>query len=529
MIKKINLLDCTLRDGGYYNYWNFSSKLVKNYLNCISKSKIKYVELGFRFANPKSFYGPFSTTTENFLNSLCLPKSVSYGVMINAKDFFFKLELLEKKFLKSTSSKISFVRVAVNFDDYQKCEEICKIIKDKGYLVGLNLMQAHDKKNEKYIEVGSEIKNWKKIDILYFADTLGCMDADNIITISNKLSASWGGPLGIHAHNNKGIALSNTMVAVNNGITWCDATISGMGRGAGNVQTEHLAVEISERNLARISAKHLIGAIKDFSILKKRHNWGPNIFYHFAALKRIHPTYVQNILSDERYDKSDLIKSLQSLGKFRSSSYNSELAAEVFYNNKKIIKGTWNAKNKFLDKEIILVGPGPSIKKYKKKIISYIIRNKKRVLFLNINPFLNNNLGYATIACNNSRVAIESYDYKNIRHNIILPKKKLKNVINFKNKKILNYEMNVRGDGFEIFNNYCNIKWPLAIAYALSILTIANVKDIKLIGFDGYKNDKEKNLEMNEVFKKYQSVEKSKNITSLTPTKYNLKKKILFK
>ena len=267
--KKINVLDCTLRDGGYYNYWNFNPLLVSNYLNCISKSKIKYVEIGFRFENVKSFYGPFSTSKDSFLESLDLPNTLIYGVMINAKDFFNKHQLLKKRFAESRNSKISLVRVAVNFDDFNKCQEICDNIKSKGYIVGLNLMQSHNKKEKKYAEVAKKINKWKTVDMLYFADSLGCMNSEEIKIISKKLRENWDGPLGIHAHNNKGLALTNTLEAIRNGVTWCDSTITGMGRGAGNVETEHFAIEVNERKYAKINSRFLIPAVNDFLILKK--------------------------------------------------------------------------------------------------------------------------------------------------------------------------------------------------------------------------------------------------------------------
>jgi len=525
----INILDCTLRDGGYYNYWNFHPELVQKYLKSIEKSNIKFVELGFRFLHNKNFFGPFATTTDSFLKKLKLPQNITYAVMINAKDFFSDPTLINKKFSKSIFSRIKLVRIAVNFNDYAKCQSMCKILKTKGYQIGLNLMQSQDKKSKDYTKVGNEIRKWKLVDILYFADSLGCMNSENIENITKKLLNSWKGSLGIHAHNNKSIALSNTLKSIENGVTWCDSTITGMGRGAGNVETEHLSIEVNQRNYAKVEPKFLSSTAEDFNVLKKKYNWGANIYYHYAALKRIHPTYVQNILSDKRYNKSNLIDSLDSLSKLKSSSYSSELATEIFYDGKKIEKGSWNAKDKFKNKEVVLIGAGPSVAKYKYEITHYLKQNKKIALFLNINPFLNNSIAHATIACNDSRVAIDSKEYKKIDHKIILPKKKLKNLINLKYKKIKNYEINIKGDGFEIFNNHCIVKWPLAIAYALSILTVANVKNIKLIGFDGYKNDKEKNLEMNDVFEKYKKLKNSKNIISLTSTIYKIPKRILFK
>ena len=47
-MKNINLIECTLRDGGYYNNWDFDRKLVQDYINSLNSIGIKYVEMGFR-------------------------------------------------------------------------------------------------------------------------------------------------------------------------------------------------------------------------------------------------------------------------------------------------------------------------------------------------------------------------------------------------------------------------------------------------------------------------------------------------
>ena len=76
MLKKINILDCTLRDGGYYNNWNFSNEVVNDYLKVMSAVEINYVELGFRSFQTKDFKGPTWYTTESYLDSLLIPKNL---------------------------------------------------------------------------------------------------------------------------------------------------------------------------------------------------------------------------------------------------------------------------------------------------------------------------------------------------------------------------------------------------------------------------------------------------------------------
>ena len=79
MRDKINIIDCTLRDGGYYNNWDFSNKLVNDYLKSISETGIRYVELGFRSLSKKEFKGPNWYTTDSYINHLTIPKKLKIG------------------------------------------------------------------------------------------------------------------------------------------------------------------------------------------------------------------------------------------------------------------------------------------------------------------------------------------------------------------------------------------------------------------------------------------------------------------
>ncbi len=92
MFKKNKILDCTLRDGGYYNNWDFSESLVNSYLQAMKEIKIDYVEIGFRSLDSTEYRGPYYYSTDNFLDSLSIPKNLKIGVMVNAA------EILSNKF-----------------------------------------------------------------------------------------------------------------------------------------------------------------------------------------------------------------------------------------------------------------------------------------------------------------------------------------------------------------------------------------------------------------------------------------------
>ena len=95
-----------------------------------------------------------------------------------------------------------------------------------------------------------------------------------------------------HGQNNKGRALSNSLYAVKNGFDWIDGTILGMGRGAGNTETEYLLTELGGYRVDEIYE-----LVTKFMPLKKKYGWGTNLFYYLGAENNIHPSYIQKLLA----------------------------------------------------------------------------------------------------------------------------------------------------------------------------------------------------------------------------------------
>ena len=125
----LKILDCTLRDGGYYNNWDFSKELIEEYLQAMSAAKIEYVEIGFRFLKKDIYLGPCAYTTPSFLETLNIPKNLKIGIMINAKDIisnnFSNAEIDKIFFQFSRKKKISFVRFACHLNEVKKIALIC--------------------------------------------------------------------------------------------------------------------------------------------------------------------------------------------------------------------------------------------------------------------------------------------------------------------------------------------------------------------------------------------------------------------
>lgn len=95
--KSYKILDCTLRDGGYYNNWDYDKNIYESYVSAINKSNIKYVEVGFRFNIEDKFLGPFAITSDNFIKKLKFKKSVNLALMINCNDLIKKKNISKEK------------------------------------------------------------------------------------------------------------------------------------------------------------------------------------------------------------------------------------------------------------------------------------------------------------------------------------------------------------------------------------------------------------------------------------------------
>ena len=154
---KFKVLDCTLRDGGYYNNWDFSLKLAQDYLNSVSKSGVNYIELGFRSLKKENYKGPNWYTTDNYIENLSVPKNIILGVMVNVFEITSSplgiQRTLNLLFKKNVNSKIKFVRLASHFGEIGKAFKISKMLQKRGYFVAVNLMQISEQNENEIINV----------------------------------------------------------------------------------------------------------------------------------------------------------------------------------------------------------------------------------------------------------------------------------------------------------------------------------------------------------------------------------------
>jgi 4-hydroxy 2-oxovalerate aldolase len=526
MSKSLKILDCTFRDGGYYNKWDFNNSLIRKYLHAVDNANIDIIELGLRSLPKNSFFGAFAYTTDAYIDSLPISSGVDVCVMIDAssvlKSNLTVQVVISSLFQAKERSRVDMVRIATHFKNIDQCHEIALTLKDLGYKVALNIMQVSAISNEELSLASKKIQKWEIINVLYFADSLGGMTGLDVKRIISSLKLGWDGELGFHAHNNKGLAVSNTLTAVENGVTWVDGTMLGMGRGAGNAQTENLLLELEQKYQSDYRANALFDLVlSEFIPLQQYYHWGESLLYSLSAMNNIHPTYIQEMLADNRYSNKEVLQAVDFMSSVDASHYNKDLLLAA--RGDTINKGSWNAKDWCSNKEVLILGSGESLQTYQKDIIQYIKLYKPIVISINVGGRFPDKFIDIYLSSNESKMLAEYNLYEGLNKPIVTPKLLLEKVINktVAIKRIWDYGLNIKKDTFIINDTECTLPYELSIGYALSLASIGDATEISLVGFDGYDRNDMRQDRMNKLLNLY-SNESLTSVVILTPTTYKI-------
>lgn len=531
--KDLTLVDCTLRDGGYYNAWNFSPELINKYLAAMKAAQVDVVELGFRFLKNEGFKGPCAFTTDEFVRSLNIPSDLTIDVMVNGADLCTEMGwqgAIEHLFPESSNTTpVDLVRFACHFHELPNALSAAEWLVERGYRVGINLMQIADRTKAEVEELG-KLASDSGIEVLYFADSMGSMTPDDTARIISWLRMYWSGPLGIHTHDNMRLALANTLRAQAEGVTWLDATITGMGRGPGNARMEELVIEAEALRGCRINVVPLMSLIRSyFGPMKTRHGWGTNPYYYLAGKHGIHPSYIQEMLGDMRYDEEDILAVIDHLREEggKKFSLNTLDGARQFYHGEP--RGTWAPATIMQDREVLILGTGPSVAAHRAAIESYIRRSKPLVLALNAQESIDQNLIDLRVACHPVRLLADVQTHKALPQPLITPITMLPDSIKhaLAGKSVLDFGLGIEPGSF-IFNaTHCVTPTSLVIGYALASAVSGDAKRILLAGFDGYGAGDSRNDEMNYLLHRF--IEASHNeLLSVTPSVYEINQRSIY-
>lgn len=532
-LAKIVVLDCTLRDGGYYNGWDFPSKLINRYLAAMKAARVDVVELGFRFLKNEDFKGACAFTTDDFLRQLDIPSDLSIGVMVNGGDLYCDVgwqAAMESLFPEpSSNTPVDLVRLACHYHELANALAAANWLANRGYRVGINLMQIGERTQSEVENFGA-LASDSPIEVLYFADSMGSLAPDDTARIIRWLRTHWSGQLGIHAHDNMRMALANTLRAQTEGVSWLDATLTGMGRGPGNARTEELLFEVEALSRRPTNVVPLMSLIRDyFGPMKRKHKWGTNAYYYLGGKYGIHPTYIQEMLSDARYAEEDILAVIERLreeGGKKFSVHTLE-GAKRFYHGKS--RGTWAPAIIMKNREVLILGTGPSVTAHRAAIERYIRRSKPLVLALNAQESVDQNLIDLRLACHPVRLLADVQAHQALPQPLVTPFTMLPDSIKraLENKKTLDFGLSIEPEVFSFHSTHCIIPKALVVGYALACAASGAAKRILLAGFDGYDAGDSRNYEMSDILHRFYEAS-DKEVLSVTPSVYRVKQKSIY-
>ena len=518
----MRLLDCTLRDGGYYNRWDFPTDLVRRYVRGLVSAGIDTIELGFRTLEADGYLGALAHTTDVYLAGLDLPDTTTFGVMLNAKELVGfgagSGAAIDRLFAPASDSPVALVRIAATQSEVEGLTPAVERLHELGYRTGVNLMQVHVLSSDDLKNFGSWARS-VDAEVAYFADSFGVLNPLDIGPIASALAEGFQGPIGCHLHDNRALAMANTLAAIDAGVTWVDSTIRGMGRGPGNARTEYLAVDLTRRGLIDVDLTSLIPVVEeDFAALHREFEWGTNLHYMLSGTHGVHPTYVQRMIADPRFSPSQITETIERLGAQGGSNFDLDRAADDVTEVDGVSNGSWNASDWCAGRSVLIVGPGATVVE-RRADLEHVIRSSELIVVnLNLRPLVDPELIDAYVACNPVRARLDRTEVASDDVRVIGPTAHLGDIV--KGLRVDDWGMSVKAGQFEVSDIGCVVPTGVVAGYAIALATVGGASNILLAGLDGFDHADPRQLSMSEMLTVAQSQPGTPTIVSLTPTTY---------
>ena len=506
-LSDFKILDCTIRDGGYLNNWQFDKKLVREVYRSASKAGVDVVEMGYR-GNARYFdkktYGLWRFSKENALREVT---EGIYGAKIALMADVDRIKADD--FIKKDQSVIDIVRVACHKNDIAAAIKLLEKIKQKGYQVSLNTMGYSNFTSKEKKALIAILKS-SNLDIVYLVDSYGSLFPGQIKPMLAPLLTVPHIKVGFHPHNSLQMAFANTLEAIKAGAHFVDSTFYGMGRGAGNLPTEILILYAELLGNKKYNAVPILNCIDTYFLpMQNKWKWGYQLPFMLSGMYKCHPNYAKNLVEFREFTIEDICKGMEFIEKANPVGYSHEVfknlvggglvgrlkegrgAKEAKVRNRKPKKVPY--VNRYKDRDFLILANGPTLKEYKPKIDKFIE---------NINPVIMgaNNLSgmYAPHyhAFNNKRRFMMYADKVSEKSKLFLsqhfPEELIKEYASFGHEKI--YYKDSFNANFEIKDGVIRSNCRTVSILLLGVAIAMGAKRIFAAGMDGYLDLKKNNL-----------------------------------
>lgn len=530
-MSNIKLLDCTLRDGGYINNWNFGEKSIKKVIEKLSQSNIDIIECGFirdkEFNEDVSVFNDV-TKIKGFINPK--NKNITYVGMIDVP--YISID----KIGQWDGTSIDGIRLTFHENEIEEAMEYGKILMEKGYKLFIQPVGTTSYSDSNLLQLINRVNEIKPY-AFYLVDTLGIMYKNDLLRmyhlIDNNLDKSIS--IGFHSHNNLQLSFSNAqellMLHTKREII-IDSSVFGMGRGAGNLCTELITQYINENIEEKYNVVPLLEIIDEhLSKFSTEAQWGYSVPYYIAAVNNCHPNYASYLMNKQTITVKSINAILKQIPKEKRDIYDSNYIEDLYINHQIHLVNDSNEletiKNLIANRKVLILAPGKSIETQKDRIDSFVKEDSPFVMSVNFIP--------------------ESFEVNSVFISNLRRFNRLCDVIEKEaNQTLLITTSNIpeskEYSSFVVNYSDLLVDNPIISDNAglmlINLLNKLSITDVYLAGFDGFSLDKSvnyfsteliNNAELDQLVKKneairkqLQFVDKSMNINFLTSTIYDV-------
>ncbi|MCG7873802.1 MAG: aldolase catalytic domain-containing protein [Candidatus Thiodiazotropha lotti] len=298
--KELKVLDCTIRDGGLINNYHFTDDFVKSVYRAACESGVDVIELGKRLMVSEEYtreaYGKWNFCDDDDLNMIIDSHECEHRPLVAVMFDIGRVDI--NSLQPRDQSPFDMARVACYVPDIDKGLDLVKRSKDLGYETTINIMACSAAIRTDLIEALNQVEETAELDYLYLVDSYGAFYSEQVtdyLELYKKHAPSK--ELGFHAHNNQQLAFANTQQAIIDGVNLLDATINGIGRGAGNCNLELLLNFLKN---PKFDVRPIYKVIQEqFVPLREEIEWGFNDIYGISGHLNQHPRAAMKCRSEK--------------------------------------------------------------------------------------------------------------------------------------------------------------------------------------------------------------------------------------
>lgn len=390
-MKNVQLLDCTLRDGGYINNWNWGYENARDIIETLAKSDIDVIEVGFLRNVEK--YNPDITVCNNIeqLNYL-LPerqKSTIFSAMAMQSNYdIAKLNPYE-------GSGIEMIRITAHDYDIENGMIFAKEVKARGYKLSINPINIMGYTDEKILWILEKVNDIHPYQFS-IVDTFGSMrrrDLDRIVSLADH-NLEKDIRLSLHLHENMSFSYGLAQIFIDKNLDRAiavDGSLMGIGRTPGNLPLELIADYLNNYAGKAYGIEYMMDIIQDYiAKLKGETKWGYMPVYFLSAKFNLHRNYAEYYLGKEDLTNRDINYILRDFDRSKATVFDLKYADKKYYIYKNQViddaKDLDGLKQELINKDILILAPGSSLSEYADEIKHFIEEQKPIIISVNFIP-----------------------------------------------------------------------------------------------------------------------------------------------